>query len=183
MLSHPSEDRGGARNGEAMENTSRDDESCEGEQPPSPPTNGEVAKEEVGDDAEHVNSALNQTSKEKSGQDAEGDNDLKGLSMSKLQDIKKAMEMLNLNVLHDGPAKTPEEALHKHYQFWSTQPVPRIDEKLSANNVNEPIEASKPVEEIRNSHTPCQLTSPGTLWTSTTQTYSKNCTSYSMRTM
>ncbi|KAH7974941.1 hypothetical protein HPB49_021865 [Dermacentor silvarum] len=77
MLSHPSEDRGGARNGEAMENTSRDDESCEGEQPPSPPTNGEVAKEEVGDDAEHVNSALNQTSKEKSGQDAEGDNDLK----------------------------------------------------------------------------------------------------------
>lgn len=149
MLSHPSEDRGGARNGEAMENASRDDESCEGEQSPSPPTNGEVAKEEVGDDPEHVNSASDDSSKTKCGQDAEGDNDIKGIPMSKLQDIKKAMEMLNLNVLHDGPAKTPEEALHKHYQFWSTQPVPRIDEKLSANDVNEPIECNKPIDEIR----------------------------------
>lgn len=146
MLSHPSEDRGGARNGEAMENTSR--ESCEGEQPPS--TNGEVAKEEVGDEhLNNLNSASDKSSKTICGQDAEGDNDLKGLPMSKLQDIKKAMEMLNLNVLHDGPAKTPEEALHKHYQFWSTQPVPRIDEKLSATDVNEPIAGSKPLEEIR----------------------------------
>lgn len=24
------------------------------------------------------------------------------------------------------PAKTPEEALHKSYQFWSTQPVPKM---------------------------------------------------------
>ncbi|KAH7962511.1 hypothetical protein HPB52_016614 [Rhipicephalus sanguineus] len=134
MLSHPSEDRGGARNGEAMENTSR--ESCEGEQPPS--TNGEVAKEEVGD--EHLNRLTTTWCMSVT---------LQGLPMSKLQDIKKAMEMLNLNVLHDGPAKTPEEALHKHYQFWSTQPVPRIDEKLSATDVNEPIECSKPLEEIR----------------------------------
>lgn len=60
-----------------------------------------------------------------------------------LKDIKKAMEVLNL---HQKPAKTTEEALNKSYQFWSTQPVPKMDEKI---NCNEPIEQPKASEEIR----------------------------------
>lgn len=60
-----------------------------------------------------------------------------------LKDIKKAMEVLNL---HQKPAKTTEEALNKSYQFWSTQPVPKMDEKI---NCNEPIEQPKAPEEIR----------------------------------
>ncbi|KAJ0182546.1 hypothetical protein K1T71_001915 [Dendrolimus kikuchii] len=60
-----------------------------------------------------------------------------------LKDLKMAMEVLNL---HQKPAKTTEEALHKSYQFWSTQPVPKMDEKIVSN---EPIEPPKSVEEIR----------------------------------
>lgn len=33
------------------------------------------------------------------------------------------MEVLNFQ---QKPAKTPEEALHKQYQFWNTQPVPKM---------------------------------------------------------
>lgn len=60
-----------------------------------------------------------------------------------LKDLKIAMEVLNLQ---QKPAKTTEEALHKSYQFWSTQPVPKMDEKIVAN---EPIEPPKTTEEIR----------------------------------
>ncbi|KAG7310700.1 Glycylpeptide N-tetradecanoyltransferase 2 [Plutella xylostella] len=60
-----------------------------------------------------------------------------------LKDLKMAMEALNLQ---QKPAKTTEEALHKSYQFWSTQPVPKLDEKIVAN---EPIEPPKTPEEIR----------------------------------
>lgn len=44
------------------------------------------------------------------------------------------------------PAKTPEEALNKPYQFWSTQPVPKMEEKI---NTNEPIELDKEIGDIR----------------------------------
>jgi len=40
-----------------------------------------------------------------------------------IQDIRKAMEVFSL---HQKPAKTAEEAMQKHYQFWSTQPVPKM---------------------------------------------------------
>lgn len=49
-----------------------------------------------------------------------------GISHAKLQEIKKAMEFLNLNVVHQGPAKTADEAARKHFEFWDTQPVPKI---------------------------------------------------------
>ena len=32
-----------------------------------------------------------------------------------------------------GPAKNEEEAAKKSYQFWSTQPVPSIDEVVTSN--------------------------------------------------
>ncbi|CAK1539972.1 unnamed protein product [Leptosia nina] len=60
-----------------------------------------------------------------------------------VKDLKIAMEVLNLQ---QKPAKTTEEALHKSYQFWSTQPVPKMDEKIITN---EPIEGPKTAEEIR----------------------------------
>ncbi|XP_068626221.1 glycylpeptide N-tetradecanoyltransferase 2 [Battus philenor] len=60
-----------------------------------------------------------------------------------LIDLKIAMEVLNLQ---QKPAKTTEEALHKSYKFWSTQPVPKMDEKIVSN---EPIEPPKSPEEIR----------------------------------
>ncbi|KAL1464396.1 hypothetical protein WDU94_004047 [Cyamophila willieti] len=60
-----------------------------------------------------------------------------------IQDIRKAMEVFSLQ---QRSAKTPEEALQKQYQFWSTQPVPKIDEKITTNG---PIEADKTPSEIR----------------------------------
>lgn len=36
------------------------------------------------------------------------------------------MELLNLNLVHQGPAKTADEAARKRFEFWDTQPVPKI---------------------------------------------------------
>ncbi|GBM58624.1 Glycylpeptide N-tetradecanoyltransferase 1 [Araneus ventricosus] len=74
--------------------------------------------------------------------------DLKGLSATKLNEIKKAMEVFNLGVMHQGPAKTHEEAARKHFEFWDTQPVPKIGDEISPT-ANEPIEPDKPIDEIR----------------------------------
>lgn len=54
-----------------------------------------------------------------------------------LKEIQLALEAFELQYK---PAKTHEEAMQKSYQFWSTQPVPKMDEKIV---VNEPIEANK----------------------------------------
>lgn len=62
---------------------------------------------------------------------------------SKLQDIKKAVEMLNL--YQTVPAKTPEEAMKRRYEFWETQPVPKLEEMPDKS---EPIE-SKTVNEVK----------------------------------
>ncbi len=64
---------------------------------------------------------------------------------NKLQDIKKAVEMLNL-YQGGGPAKTPEDAMKKRYDFWETQPVPKLDE---TPNENAPIEPNKSKDDIR----------------------------------
>lgn len=40
-----------------------------------------------------------------------------------IKDIQMAMDAFNLQ---QKPAKTQEEALQKPYQFWSTQPVPKM---------------------------------------------------------
>ncbi|XP_071453218.1 glycylpeptide N-tetradecanoyltransferase 2 [Hetaerina americana] len=60
-----------------------------------------------------------------------------------IQDIRLAMEILSFQ---QKPAKTTEEALQKQYQFWSTQPVPKMDEKITSN---EAIEPDKQIPEIR----------------------------------
>lgn len=55
---------------------------------------------------------------------------------------------LNPNILPTilRTAKTSEEAMQKSYKFWSTQPVPKFDEKIEAN---EAIEANKSISELR----------------------------------
>jgi len=42
-----------------------------------------------------------------------------------IKDIQMAMEVFNIQ---QKPAKTQEEAMQKPYQFWSTQPVPKMGE-------------------------------------------------------
>lgn len=49
-----------------------------------------------------------------------------------IKDIQMAMEVFNMQ---QKPAKTQEEALQKPYQFWSTQPVPKMG-KLSSHIEN-----------------------------------------------
>ena len=51
------------------------------------------------------------------------------LSADQQENLKKAMELLNMQAA--GPAKSEEEAAKKSYQFWSTQPVPAIDEVIN----------------------------------------------------
>lgn len=55
---------------------------------------------------------------------------------------------LNPNILPTilRTAKTPEEAMQKSYKFWSTQPVPKFDEKIEKS---EAIEPNKSISEIR----------------------------------
>ena len=45
-----------------------------------------------------------------------------------------------------GPAKTEEDATKKSYQFWSTQPVPAIDEVVTTNEF---ISDDVPTSEVR----------------------------------
>lgn len=71
-------------------------------------------------------------------------------SEAEMQNVKSLVEQLKLNpsllpMLRQS-AKTPEEALTKPYKFWSTQPVPKLDEKIEAN---ESIEPNKEISEIQ----------------------------------
>ncbi|XP_066597407.1 glycylpeptide N-tetradecanoyltransferase 1 [Prorops nasuta] len=65
------------------------------------------------------------------------ENDIPSACNISIKDIQMAMEVLNMQ---QKPAKTQEEAMQKSYQFWSTQPVPRMEENFSCN---EPIEPDK----------------------------------------
>lgn len=44
------------------------------------------------------------------------------MPIQKLQDIQRAMELLSCQ----GPAKSIDEAAKHKYQFWDTQPVPKL---------------------------------------------------------
>ena len=57
--------------------------------------------------------------------------------------FNKLQEVLTLCQV---PAKTPEDALKRKFEFWETQPVPKLDENPKSN---ESIEREKTVEEIR----------------------------------
>jgi len=66
------------------------------------------------------------------------------LSPEQQENLKKAMELLNMQ--SQGSAKTEDEAAKKSFQFWSTQPVPAIDEVITDN---EHISPDVPIAEVR----------------------------------
>ena len=47
-----------------------------------------------------------------------------------MQDLKRVMEVFSIS---QRPARTQEEALQKSYQFWNTQPVPKMGTHSAAN--------------------------------------------------
>lgn len=51
------------------------------------------------------------------------------LPADKLQEIQKAIELFSVG---QGPAKTMEEATRRSYQFWDTQPVPKLGKILKS---------------------------------------------------
>ncbi|KAK2094715.1 Glycylpeptide N-tetradecanoyltransferase 2 [Saguinus oedipus] len=55
--------------------------------------------------------------------------------MQKLQDIQRAMELLSTC---QGPARNIDEAAKHRYQFWDTQPVPKLDEVITSHGAIEP---------------------------------------------
>ena len=76
------------------------------------------------------------------------------MSIQKPQELQKAMELLNDNMVQQRPAKTYDEANRKCYEFWETQPVPKLDEEneyfieaknfeKEDNDENENVESTK----------------------------------------
>ncbi|XP_032205380.1 glycylpeptide N-tetradecanoyltransferase 2 isoform X4 [Mustela erminea] len=59
------------------------------------------------------------------------------IPMQKLQDIQRAMELLSAC---QGPARSIDEAAKHRYQFWDTQPVPKLNEVITSHGA---IEADK----------------------------------------
>ncbi|XP_030406331.1 glycylpeptide N-tetradecanoyltransferase 2 isoform X2 [Gopherus evgoodei] len=57
------------------------------------------------------------------------------IPMQKLQDIQRAMELLSAC---QGPAKNIDEATKHKYQFWDTQPVPKLNEVITSHGAIEP---------------------------------------------
>uniref|UniRef100_A0A8C8HQP1 Glycylpeptide N-tetradecanoyltransferase n=1 Tax=Oncorhynchus tshawytscha TaxID=74940 RepID=A0A8C8HQP1_ONCTS len=57
------------------------------------------------------------------------------LPADKLQEIQKAIELFSVG---QGPAKTMEEASRRSYQFWDTQPVPKLGEMVTSHGSIEP---------------------------------------------
>ncbi|KAG2461162.1 NMT1 tetradecanoyltransferase, partial [Polypterus senegalus] len=74
-----------------------------------------------------LESALEQSSK------------VNALPAEKLQEIQKAIELFSVG---QGPAKTMEEASRRSYQFWDTQPVPKLGEVVISHG---PIEPDKDI--------------------------------------
>lgn len=95
------------------------------------------------------NSEQNDNSVEKSKTNEEENGSLAEPAANEvLMNVRGLVEQLKLDTtkFYMKPAKTPEEAIHKNYKFWSTQPVPKMDEKIQ---VNEPIEMDKAISSIR----------------------------------
>lgn len=81
-----------------------------------------------------------------------GDEQLTADSLKSIDDgrlkalLENASNFPNMLSLMRSVAKTPEEAMTKTFKFWSTQPVPKFDEKIEQN---EAIESDKPNSELR----------------------------------
>ncbi|KAI2658588.1 Glycylpeptide N-tetradecanoyltransferase 1 [Labeo rohita] len=63
---------------------------------------------------------------------------LDSLSEEKQQEIQKALHLFSFG---HGPPKNLQEAQRHTYRFWDTQPVPKIDEKVTSHG---PVESQRP---------------------------------------
>ena len=61
-----------------------------------------------------------------------------------MQTIAKAMEQMQFQ---SKSVKSIDEAKKKQFEFWNTQPVPKMDDLVK--DANEAIEEDKPSSEIR----------------------------------
>ncbi|XP_043911055.1 glycylpeptide N-tetradecanoyltransferase 1 [Protopterus annectens] len=70
-------------------------------------------------------------------QDSTSDNPVKvnPLPVEKIQEIQKAIELFSIG---QGPAKTMDEAKKRSYQFWDTQPVPKLGDVVLTHGSIEP---------------------------------------------
>uniref|UniRef100_A0A8C5KWU4 Glycylpeptide N-tetradecanoyltransferase n=1 Tax=Jaculus jaculus TaxID=51337 RepID=A0A8C5KWU4_JACJA len=57
------------------------------------------------------------------------------IPIQKLQDIQRAMELLSVCQI---PARNIDEATKHRYQFWDTQPVPKLNEVITSHGAIEP---------------------------------------------
>uniref|UniRef100_A0A3B3ZBL3 Glycylpeptide N-tetradecanoyltransferase 1 n=1 Tax=Periophthalmus magnuspinnatus TaxID=409849 RepID=A0A3B3ZBL3_9GOBI len=93
---------------------------------------------EKGEDSGTKKKKKKQKKKKKSGA-TEGAQDplakVNSLPADKLQEIQKAIELFSVG---QGPAKTMEEATRRSYQFWDTQPVPKLGETVTSHGCIEP---------------------------------------------
>ncbi|CAB4069606.1 NMT [Lepeophtheirus salmonis] len=70
------------------------------------------------------------------------------LNQEQLITLKKAFERMKMESSGPSAPKNVEEAVKKNYDFWKTQPVPKIDEEIP-NGTNEAICADVPIEKVR----------------------------------
>lgn len=82
-----------------------------------------------------------QKKKKEKGNDMDSSQDqpvkMNSLPAERIQEIQKAIELFSVG---QGPAKTMEEASKRSYQFWDTQPVPKLGEVV---NTHGPVEPDK----------------------------------------
>ncbi|XP_051569908.1 glycylpeptide N-tetradecanoyltransferase 1-like isoform X2 [Myxocyprinus asiaticus] len=93
---------------------------------------------EKGDTGAKKKKKQKKRNKDKSGgKDAAQDplSKVNSLPADKLQEIQKAIELFSVG---QGPAKTMEEATRRSYQFWDTQPVPKLGETVTSHGFIEP---------------------------------------------
>jgi len=107
-------------------------------------TNGEGGTDDATDGNSQAASNSKKGKKNKGKKGSDSGAGAAPMSVEQQEKLKKAMEILNLQAA--GPAKNEEEAAKKSYQFWSTQPVPSIDEVVTSN---ECITPDLPISEVR----------------------------------
>ncbi|GAB6030536.1 Glycylpeptide N-tetradecanoyltransferase 2 [Chamberlinius hualienensis] len=66
-----------------------------------------------------------------------------GIPLTKIPDLQKAFDLVNAQL---GSSKSVEGVLKKQFQFWDTQPVPKMSEEIKTN---EPIELDTPLDKLR----------------------------------
>ncbi|CAH3134442.1 unnamed protein product, partial [Porites lobata] len=124
--------------------------------PPDPQINGTTEEEPARGVQPPASGSSKKKKKKKKGKVDEGSSEVlssESLTSSVAMNLQNLRQLQNLQksfeLLRAGEVKAPkttEEALRKKYQFWDTQPVPKLDEEVSECGC---IEENKPIEELR----------------------------------